>query len=975
MRKIYLLSLVFLITIFMQALFASPFSISYTYVNTDSQTEYLNIQYGNFYDNVNLRLRLQATDGYTSIPVIVSPKVYGISDDGQLTYLYSIPTQTYYAYSTPYDYTFSNIFYLNPNYQGYAVKVYAQSVGYVYNTYSYAYVYPVNTAPYYYFVDDSSSHDQDNTYTHITDCSDFFLSGSHDIYLDEDEEKTYNLYIENEANDDLEILDVETSNPSKLDIDDIDYPDEVPDLSVRTARVYLEADSVNDDYDSDFDITVTAKYPNTSVCTKTYNVEYHIDDKDNDNDSSCSDLVIKNTSFTINDDSTSTRTITLENNSDDYDFEIDDITIDDRSGLSATIEDEPDEVQSEDTESVIIELEADDFDSTITKYLPLEVTGKFVRDNHDDKECTKKVNLTVRIEDDGDNSYNDDYDNTSCNNIQLYTMNISQAENTTRRYTRDDGFYVVNNSNETFTITNVSVNDNSNYASTSNTTYTQTITPRANGSINFDLITSNVNTTQTSRGTLLVSGRFSSGKTCSSSQIGTKYFDISVYEPSENSCSGIEVSSTSVSSGNNQVSIHNRTNKKFYVNDVLFQNKQGLNANVNNSQITIPANSNSSMTVGISGTGSLEMLVSGKFEDGRQCGFTETKSGLLSLGTQANLSSACNFQIIAPTAIDIKNSQETINLVFRNNTSKNGRIEITGNGLLATPGIIFLSGFDNFTQNINLSNFNNPTSIYYTVLLNDCPSSRTFTNVVNSISDSDRITLVSYPTMISPVSSYADIAISINNRFTTSKTVTAKLSGFPNTFVTQPKTITLSSHETKETSLVLSIPDSASKIEYNGYIELYLENKLVNKYPLTINLSPATQAISITSKSEKSIVQDRVYNVTLTLKNNTSQIQEATLDFGLPETYVIEGDKDLIILPNEEITKHYKIVAPTLLKEETTTNIKIIDKATGKELSSQTLSLKSGASPISGFFTLANTSFIILGIVIIVVLVIIFRKK
>ena len=38
----------------------------------------------------------------------------------------------------------------------------------------------------------------------------------------------------------------------KLDIDDIDYPDEVPDLSVRTVRIYLEADSVSDDYDSSF---------------------------------------------------------------------------------------------------------------------------------------------------------------------------------------------------------------------------------------------------------------------------------------------------------------------------------------------------------------------------------------------------------------------------------------------------------------------------------------------------------------------------------------------------------------------------------------------------------------------------------------------------------------------------------------------------------------------------------------------------
>ena len=72
---------------------------------------------------------------------------------------------------------------------------------------------------------------------------------------------TYSLYIENGANEDLEVVDVYTSNPTKLDVDDIDYPDTVPDLSVRTVRIYLEADSVNGDYDSSFTVTVKARYP------------------------------------------------------------------------------------------------------------------------------------------------------------------------------------------------------------------------------------------------------------------------------------------------------------------------------------------------------------------------------------------------------------------------------------------------------------------------------------------------------------------------------------------------------------------------------------------------------------------------------------------------------------------------------------------------------------------------------------------
>ncbi len=976
MRKEYLITILFFFAVSIQAVFAAPFAINYFYANTDSQPEYLNIQYGHFQDNVSLKLRLQATNGYTNVPVIVSLKVYGILDNGQLAYLYSVPSTTNYAYSSAYDYVYPNVFYINPNYYGYMVKIYAESFGVVYSTYSQAYVYPVNTAPYYYFIDDTNDSETNDSQDNTTDCSDFFLSGMRDIYLDEGESKTYNLYVENETNDPLSILDVDTTNPSNLDIDDIDYPSTVPSNSVRTIRVYVEADSVSDDYDSSFDITVSAKYANTQVCTKTYTVEYHIDEKDSDNDASCSDLVIRNTSFTIPSNYSLRKTITLENNSDDYDFEIDDIIIDDRSGITARIVNEPDEISADDSESLEIEFETDDFDYTTIKYLPLEITGNFTRSGHDDKECTRKVNLAVTIENNG-YYYPDSIATTSCKNILIYAKNINQEEETTKSYSREDGFFILNNSNSTFTITNLSINDNTNYASISNLSFPQTLTSRATGSINFTLSTNNVSSTQNPRGTISVSGRFTDGKTCSYSNIDTKYFDLTISEPTNKSCSAIKVDSKTVAFGNNQVSIYNSSNKKFYVNDVLFQNKYGLSANASNKQLTIPANNNSQMIIGITGTGSLEMLVSGRFEDGKQCTFVDTVSGILT--TRANqgtlLPTDCDFQVIAPTAIEINNSQETISATFKNNTSKNGRIEITGSGLITDPSIIFLSGFDNFTKNITLSNFNNPSAVYYTVMLNNCPSTRTFTNIVSNISVSERISLVSYPTLISPVTNNVAIITSINNSFTRNKDVTIKLSGFPSDFMTSPKSTTLSAHETKNISLEINIPENAKKIEYKGHIELYSNNKLLNKYPITINLSPETQAITINSKAEKVLTQDRTYKLTLTLKNNTKILQNTIVDFGLSETYVIDGDKELNILPGEEITKIYKIVSPTLLKEDTTLNIKIKDKTTGQEITNQKLTLQSGVSPLSAFFTLANTGLVILGIIIIIALILIFKKK
>ena len=681
MRKEYLVCLLFLVAIVISGVYADPFAINY-YVNTDSSQEYLNLQYGNYYDNVSLRLWLQATDGYSNVPVVVSPKIYGMDSYGNLTYLYSVPTQTYYVYSSPYEYV-------------------------------------------------------------------------------------------------------------------------------------------------------------------------------------------------------------LENDSKDYDFEINDITIDDRDGLDVSIEDEPDEIPSDDYEYLEIEFDADDFDYDITKYLDLEIDGTFVDGSDEIKECTRKATITVTIEDDGDNDSDDDDYETSCDDISLYAMDISQAENSTDYFSEDDGFYVSNNSDRTFTITSLSLNDNSSFVSISNLSYSKTITSRDTSSLNFTLKTINVNTTEYSRGTLSVAGRFSDGRTCSSSNIGVKYFDISV----NNSTSGTTTN----------------------------------NASTNNS---------------------------------------------------SNLSgSSCSIDIIAPSTISVNNSQESLNVSFKNYTSKNGRIEITSNGLTTNPSVIFLSGFDNFSQNITLSNFNNPTSVTYTAYLNGCSSKSTFTNIINNISESDRITLVSYPTFISPLSNNINISVNVNNSFNVSKNVTLKLAGFPSNFSSSPKSITLSPHSTKQVDLELSIPQNAQKIDYQGYIELYSGSLLVNKYPITLSLSPAKSEITIISSSKQSSTQDRTYTITLTLRNNTSNIQESIVDFGLSDTYVIDGEKNIYLLPNEEITKIYKVVSPTRLREDKVLDIKIKDKTTNKELANEKITLDSGRSPLSAFFSLRNTGFILLGIVVLIVLFLVFRKR
>jgi len=964
------LLLVFCFILLFKTIYSTPFAIDYTYVSTDSSFNYLNVQYGNYYDNVNLKLGLRAVNipsGYSYLPVVVSPKVYGITSSGALTYLYSIPSSTYYLYSSPTIYYYPNVFYITPDYSGYVVQVYAQS-GNVYSIYSSAYIYPVG-APYtYYYPVDSPS----SPVPEVIGCTSFFLSGQRDIYLQEDKIGNYNLYIENDASQTLNVFSVTTSNPSRLDIVEIDYPDFVSGNSVGHINLRLQADTVGDDYSSSFDIYVRARYGSGQECLKTYNVTYHIKDDESSNTGSCQDISLKDTTFTINDNSTTRKTIAIENSSNDYDYRIENIKIKNRESISSRIITRPTRINKNSTRNIEVDFTTDNLLHTTIRYLEMEVEGYLTRSGRTDKKCAKKQNLVITILD-TERSPPTSTITQNCKDILIYTKNISQSEDSTRNYSINDGFFVFNNSNQQFNISKITINDNTSNAEIKNLNYDYRVYTKSRGIIFFDLKTLSVNTTEYSRGTISVNGSFADGKVCSTTDIGVKQFDISVLDSSD-VCSNVGVYSKSVTSGNNQIFVYNNTNKKFYVNDVLFQNRQGLSANITSKQIVVEPNTQGTLNTGISGNGRLEMLISGRFDDGKTCGFNQTTSGILTTDTQSiNLSgNACDYELVVPTTVSINNAIETINLSFNNRSSRAGKIIISGNGLVTEPSVIFLRGFDSFNQEIKLSNFDNPRAIYFDIMLNNCSTTRTTTTVISNISERDRIFLVSYPTIISPISNTGNVLTVVNNSFSETKNITLKLSGFPNNFLSSERTISIPSQSKKDVSLTIVIPENADKLKYNGYIELYSEKQLITKYPLVIDISPKIEQISITTTIEN---QEKIYLVKMNIKNNSPIAQETTIDFGLDVSFVIEGDKEVKLLPNEEITKHYRIISSSILKEDIETNVQIKDKATNEILSKEKIILKTNYSAITGFLIFGNIGLIFFGLIILIVFIIIFRKK
>ncbi len=969
-RFMVIFSLLFILA----TVYAFPFSIDYSYVNTDSELEYLNLQYGNFYDNVSLKIRLSAQDipnGYTYVPVIVSPKVYGITSSG-LNYLYSVPSSTYYL-SGANEYYYPNLFYLTPEYNGYVIKVYARS-GTSYSTYSSAYVYPLGYSPsYFYPVDDDAS--QDDTQEETAGCSSFFLSGQRDIYLDEDDQRNYNLYIENDSSQELTVLSVTTSDPSELDISDIDYPEFVSGNYVGTVILRLESDTVSDDEDSSFEIYVRARYGSGQECLKTYTVNYHINDEDNENSGSCSDISIEDTKFSLDEGSFAIKTIRIVNESEDYDYEIDDITIDDDSDISSSIRDEPSIVHEDSSQDIIVEFETETVSYTTVRYLDLEIEGYLVRPGRDDKRCTKRADLVVTILNQSSEGYGSTSQSQTCKDIVIYTTNILQAEDTIENYSQGNGFFIANNSNQQFTITGLALNDNTSKANVINLSYEPNLYPKGTTPLSFDLETNQVFATDSVKGTITLTGRFADGKSCLASDIGTKQFDITVLDTTDTLCNNVGVYNTIVQSGSsNQVSLFNNTEKKFYVTNVLFQNRYGVSAQVATSQLAVNPVSQATLSVGITGMGSVEMLISGRFEDGKSCAYSSTRSGFLTTDTEpANLSGdTCSFDLSVPSTLQLNNATETFTISFLNSTPKAGKILISGNGLAIEPSIIYLDGFDNFNKVITISNFNNPLFIYYDVALNGCPSRRIITNLSSGVTDIQRLSLVSYPTLISPISGTTAILVTVANNYSSSKTVRLRLSGFPSDFSSPDKTVDIPQQSRKNISLSLTIPSNAEKRAYNGYIELYSGATLISSSPLTIDLTPKQEPVIVSVSVES---KEKVYYIKLTLKNNTPFTQYTTIDFGLDDSFVIEGDREINILPSEELVKEYRVVSQGIVKEDKITDITLKDKDSLQVLAREKLTLKASPSAITGFFSLGNIGLIILGLIIVIVLVFIFKKK
>ncbi|MFH0905877.1 MAG: hypothetical protein V1824_00900, partial [archaeon] len=822
------------------------------------------------------------------------------------------------------------------------------------------------------------------------DC-DFSLSGNSSFNLDEDESDEYKLYITNTGSKELEIDDIDIDNdPSYLDIDnDIDYPSSIDEDEKDNAILDITAESVSKDKEGNFDIVVTASCSgsNDIIKRKTINYEvYDIDSDDDDDDSSsnadCSDIDILDTSFSIKDNSTLRDTIRIVNDSSNYDYEISKVSAETDNLIDIDVIDYPSQIDSDDDDYIDLEINSEDISYSTYRNLDFEIKGKLTRSGHSDKTCNKTINLRFNVNDNSDNGYYNNY--LDCSKIQIFAPAILQTENTTTNYNLAKGYFVVNNSNNKFTINNISFNDSSSNFNITKNYNSNTVYASSTTALDFDLKASEVRTSETSNATISISGNFENGQTCDYSKI-KKDFKVTVYDESNDNCNKVGVTSGQLLANQDFIELFNNTNKDFFVSDVMAQDNYNLNINIIDKALTIPKNSSKNIRASVSSnaSGSSNILIKGRFEGGENCDYSQTKSGYVSLiSNNSNDNSfdfsgndSCEILLGFPTVYDIVDAVHKLNLSVKNPSYRGGKILVTANGARVTPAVIYLNGNDNFNSQLTLTNFTNPSSLFYAVSLNGCPSKTYFTNLREKFPASEKISLVSFPSVVKPVNNYAILSLSVKNSYNVEKKISLKLAGLPTQFKSERVDLTLAPYETKDTSLKLTINGNVEQKVYNGKIEGYLDNSLIISQDIAIDLTSQDKDIKINATTEYKSGILSYYLVNVNLKNNSNDIKNLEITFDIPSKWTVTGTREQSLIPGEDKNISFKIIPNEKLTEDYKAEVIVKNQTSQNIVASDSILFKKQISgnDLTGFFSFkASRGTIIVILLIIVLLIVIY---
>ena len=349
--------------------------------------------------------------------------------------------------------------------------------------------------------------------------------------MDENERKIFTVSIENKGESEFFIKDTyiqENSNYLQV-IDSSPEPDNsnLSEDEKTELEIEFESENVSSNKNILIEIMLKGEFDDGEHCYfSDINEDFTLTivNEGTSSDSTCGDITIVKDTLRMDESDTDTLYFTIKNNG-DSDFEVEDLELDEKSTNYLTILDfdNEGEIRENDEKEFLVKLRSPSVSGDKIVTIEVNLKGRF----NDGEYCSiSEIGyeyFKVKIENQGSST------NTDCDDITLSVSDTTVLENSTKT----KNVTIKNNSNRTFDLDTVKVEDTSTYFYVEVDDEPSRVYSNNSETIELKIHTENVSSDKTGEAEVIVTGEFSDGKKCTGTSI-TKEFDVTVDNTSSN---------------------------------------------------------------------------------------------------------------------------------------------------------------------------------------------------------------------------------------------------------------------------------------------------------------------------------------------------------------------------------------------------------------------------------------------------------
>ncbi|MEW6295401.1 MAG: hypothetical protein AB1467_03855 [Candidatus Diapherotrites archaeon] len=738
MKKKLLLSLMVLfsaIFLFSQAS-AQPFTASVNFVEVKSDSDNTWSNTVNAIDGDSVDIKASVFLGYYEyynvepipypyVRVEAKAEIYGY-DGSNWDYIGTAGTISQYIYiNESRDFYWNNAFTADSYYYQYEIRVYAR--------YDYGYW-----------------SDYDNAFVNVSltnYCSDIKVN-TYSVDLDEETTKYQNFTVSNDSSDRFYIdsIDAFSDRPGIFTVTEYDYDLSIPANGNASIQLKITAGKVSSDQSGTARIRISGYYANDESCSyseigeETFTVYVN----DVSPTTYCSDIKVSTRSVYLGAGKTAYENFSIQNNSGE-DFSITSIDVYDNSSYFSVSKEDYDSYINANSSGILetkITAEDTTIDRSGTAYI--KINGEFVNGDYCSYSDIGIQSFTVHV-----NGIEEGF----CDDISISTKTIELNENSTKA----ENFYVYNNSSEKFYLDDVQAYD---YASAFNlevADYSDYVNSNNSGYIKVKVNSNSVDSDQSNTAYIKVKGHYSSGRTCTYSDIGEKQFTVRVLnvpKPSPN-CSSLDIETQSITlkAGESVVeefSLVNNSSQNFYIDAVqAYDYDSGFESSaVSLDDKATAFGGSADIQVKIHAydsaeekTGTAYLKVKGHFTGGKQCSYNDIGIASFNVTIKGKeITKECSdFKLTVPAERAI-NGSGSLSISYDNPLNKSAEIKMYGSGLKVSPSKFSITANDYGTKTIEVEfSGNEDTFLVYEINISGCniPSKTTKITLIEEDEEQD----------------------------------------------------------------------------------------------------------------------------------------------------------------------------------------------------------------------------------------------